>query len=143
MKTAQLANQLAVDEENGMMMLKNIHKGGTVVDQLQVHVTSWSITLILFIITLILTRAGSPKAQKIFHMILRLFLVITLLTGIGLLVTYGFHGIYLIKGALGIILLIFLEMVVTKTRDREPVTIWWIVLIIDVILVAWIGFSHA
>lgn len=112
-------------------------------DQLQVHVSSWSITLILFILTLIFTKVGNAKVQKIFHMILRLFLLITFLTGIGLLVMYGFHGIYLLKGALGIILLIFIEMIVTKTRDREPITIWWIVFIIDIILVGWIGFSNA
>lgn len=111
-------------------------------NQLDVHIYSWSITLILFIITLILT--GKPKPQKIFHMILRLFLLITLLTGIGLLAgVFGFHGIYLLKGALGIILLILIEMVVTKTRDHEPVTLWWIAFAIDIILVGWIGFSHA
>ncbi|HET7580322.1 MAG TPA: DUF1516 family protein [Bacillales bacterium] len=112
-------------------------------NQLDVHIYSWSITFILFIISLILVKADKPKPQKIVHMILRLFLLITLLTGIGLLFTYGFQGIYLLKGALGIILLFLIETVVTRTRDHEGVTIWWIVFIIDIILVAWIGFSHA
>lgn len=112
-------------------------------NQLQVHVDSWTITLILFILSLILVKTGNPKVQKIFHMILRLFLVITLLTGIGLLVSYHFIGIVLLKGALGILLLFLIEMIVIKTRNNERVMMWWFVFIIDIILVGWIGFSVA
>jgi hypothetical protein len=103
-------------------------------------VISWTITLILFIVTLILAKAGKPKPQKIFHMILRLFLVITLLTGIGLVFMWHFYGPSLIKGALGIILLFLLETIVTKTRDHERTGIWWIVFAIDIILVFFYGY---
>lgn len=112
-------------------------------NQLQVHVDSWTITLVLFILSLILIKTGPAKVQKIFHMILRLFLVITLLTGIGLLVSYHFKGIVLLKGTLGIFLLFLIEMVVIKTRNNDRVLFWWFIFIVDIILVGWIGFSVA
>ncbi|HEU5139540.1 MAG TPA: DUF1516 family protein [Bacillales bacterium] len=110
-------------------------------DQVQVHVYSWTITLILFVISLILLKANKPKPQKIFHMILRLFYIITLLTGIGLVFSYGFsNGAALIKGALAIILLFLMETILVKSRDSEKVAIWWIVFIIDIVLVFYYGY---
>lgn len=73
-------------------------------------------------------------------MILRLFLVITLLTGIGLVVSFHFWGPALIKGALGIILLFLLETIVTKTRDHDRTGIWWVAFVIDIVLVFYYGY---
>ncbi|HET7578708.1 MAG TPA: DUF1516 family protein, partial [Bacillales bacterium] len=85
---------------------------------------------------------GKPKPQKIFHMILRLFYIITLLTGIGILFSaYGFsNGAALIKGALAIILLFLMEMILVKTRDSEKSAIWWILFVIDIVLVFYYGY---
>lgn len=108
-------------------------------DQVQIHVASWSLTLALFVVSFILLKADKMKAQKIFHMILRLFLLITFLTGVGIVFSYG-NGDAFIKGALGTLLLILLEMILLKTRDRGNTALLWVVAFIDVILVFIYGY---
>lgn len=108
-------------------------------DQVQIHVASWSLTLALFVVSFILVKAGKMKAAKIFHMILRVFLLITFLTGIGIVFSYNFGAAY-IKGALGILLLIFMEMILLKTRDRGKTALLWVVFFIDIILVFYYGY---
>lgn len=115
------------------------YKGEKNMDQVQVHVASWSITLALFIVSLILIKTGPEKAQKIIHMILRLFLLITFLTGVGIVFAYGFGAAY-IKGALGTLLLIFMEMILLKTRDHDKTALLWVVFAVDIILVFYYGY---
>lgn len=110
-------------------------------DQVQIHVMSWSLTLLLFVISFILLKVNKMKAQKIFHMILRLFYLITLATGIGIVISYNFMGAAMIKGALAIILLIFMELILIKTRDHDKTLIYWLVFAVDIILVFIYGYA--
>lgn len=109
-------------------------------DQVTIHVYSWTITLILFVICFALLKAGKMKPQKIVHMILRLFYILTLLTGIGIIFSYNFMGAALIKGALAIILLILMELLLVKTRDRDNTAFYWILFLIDLVLVFYYGY---
>ncbi|HET7629680.1 MAG TPA: DUF1516 family protein [Bacillales bacterium] len=110
--------------------------------QLQVHIYSWTITLLLFVVVFILAKSGkAPKPQKIIHMILRVFFVLTLLTGIGLVVSYNFASATLIKGALGILLIVLMELITGKARDRERTGWLSAAFIVDLVLVFYFGYG--
>jgi hypothetical protein len=131
---------LALPVENGIMKIGKLHKEVLSLE-LQVHVYSWTITLILFVLSFILVKADKPKPQKILHMILRLFYIITLLTGIGLVVSYNFWGPTLIKGALGILLMVLMEMILVKSRDGERTGWLSLAFVVDILLVFYFGYA--
>ncbi len=48
------------------------------------HVTAWALALILFLVALFLHKSGKAKGFKIVQMILRVFYLLIIGTGIGL-----------------------------------------------------------
>src|SRR5690625_2551945 len=78
------------------------------------HVTSWGVALILFVIALVLLSSGKMKGLKIVHMILRLFFILILITGISLLFYINFPISFIIKGLLAIWLIYTMEMILGK-----------------------------
>jgi hypothetical protein len=110
-------------------------------DQVQIHVATWSIALLLFIVSFVLLKMGQMKGQKITHMILRVFYILVAGTGIGLVVSYNFIGDALIKGILALILLVLMEMILIKGRDRERTGLFWALFIIDLIFVFYYGYG--
>ncbi|MEI3597553.1 MULTISPECIES: YisL family protein [unclassified Oceanobacillus] len=114
---------------------------------LHMHVTSWILGLILFLVALFLYKQGNEKGGKIVHMILRLFYLIIIFTG-----GYLLFDVYLAnfsmpmgaeaitKGLAGIWLIAAMEMLLVKTTKGKPVAGWWAQLIIALILVLVLGY---
>ncbi|TLS37870.1 YisL family protein [Pseudalkalibacillus caeni] len=112
---------------------------------LHAHYTAWVLTLILFFVSYFLLRLGKEKGQKITHMILRLFYILTLISGIVMVVditaAFGFYGPVYIKAALAIWLLTSMEMVLVKGKNGKSTTVYWIQLVIAFALVLFYGYS--
>jgi predicted tellurium resistance membrane protein TerC len=91
-----------------------------------------------------LIKAGKGKAGKILHMIVRLFFVIMLITGAGMLVYWQFAFLFIVKGVLAIVLIYAMEMLLTRTSKGtigQQARIYWIVFITCLVLVALIGYN--
>ncbi|GAB3790002.1 YisL family protein [Virgibacillus kimchii] len=111
------------------------------------HITSWVLALILFIIALVLYNQGKAKPGKILHMILRLVYLLILYTGGDLLAHYfggGEMGALLpeaiVKGLAGIWVIAAMEMILVKNNKGKPVKSVWIQLIIALLITLILGF---
>ncbi len=126
-----------------------IHIGGTRMSPelfnifYQSHIGSWAITVLLFFLSYFLLNKG--KAGKIVHMILRLFYVIMIVTGVGMLFGIGFVLTYVLKGVLALWLIYFMEMILVRTKkgvlDAKQKTYYWIMFTVTLMLVLVIGFG--
>lgn len=107
------------------------------------HGDSWYVTILLFVITIILLKVGVTKAAKILHMILRLFYVIMIFSGVVLLATlWNFALLYVIKGILAIVLIYSMEMILVKTKKGtmgSKAPIYWGLFVVSLVLVALLG----
>ncbi|SDN25056.1 Protein of unknown function [Fictibacillus solisalsi] len=100
----------------------------------QSHTGSWAILIILFLITYF-TR------QKVTLMLQRLFYLIMIVSGVGMLAQLNFPLHYVIKGILAIVLIGVMEMMVARKRKGNPMAAMWIVLIILFALVLLLAYN--
>ncbi|MBO0994606.1 MULTISPECIES: DUF1516 family protein [Bacillaceae] len=109
----------------------------------QSHSGLWEITILLFIISFILLKMGKPKSKKITQMILRLFYVIMIISGLGMLITLNFPWLYVIKGILALWLIWMMELILSKSvvrKENGPSTkSYWTQFIIALVLVVLIA----
>lgn len=110
----------------------------------QSHIGSWAILVLLFFISYFLIRGGAKRGGKIVHMILRLFFVIMVVSGVGLLFGYKFPAVYVVKGILAIILIYAMEMLLVRTGKGtigQKAPTYWAIVIVTLILVLLLGFN--
>ena len=90
------------------------------------HSSAWAITILLFLIAFFLLKGGKAKGGKIVHMILRLFYVIMIVSGVYLLsALWGFATIYIVKGLLAIVLIGLMEMLLGKAKRGQLAKLIW------------------
>ncbi|MCM2675393.1 DUF1516 family protein [Alkalicoccobacillus plakortidis] len=117
----------------------------------QSHAGSWAFLLLFFLAAYFLFRFGKPKASKIIYMIVRLFYIIMLVSGIGMLVfnlnasadigNFVSGNIsFLIKGLLAIMLIGIMEVIMGKTKRRETTGSLWIVFVVLMVAVVALGY---
>ncbi len=110
----------------------------------QSHIGSWAILVLLFLVSYFLLKGGVRKGAKIVHMILRLFFVIMVVTGIGMLFILKFPAMYVVKGILAIILIGAMEMLLTRTSKGtigSKAPMYWVIVIVTLVLVLLLGFG--
>lgn len=105
------------------------------------HVSSWALTLIFFLISYLLLRSGKEKGQKITHMILRLFFILTIITGAGLVIKLNFMLIAIIKMIVALWLIASMELILTKGKKGQPTGGLWIQFLVSIIIVFIIGYG--
>ena len=105
------------------------------------HMTAWFLALVLFFVALGLHKSGKEKGAKIVQMVLRLFYVLILLTGFGLLFSININLMYVLKAAVGLWVIAMLEMILIRTKKNEKASILWVQFIVAVLLVLYLGFS--
>ncbi|MDN4074901.1 DUF1516 family protein [Fictibacillus terranigra] len=101
----------------------------------EMHRGSWAILIVLFLITYF------TKSQKISLMLQRLFYLIMIVSGAGMLVTLNFPLQYVLKGVLAIVLIGVMEMLVARKRKGSPMPMMWIVLIILLAIILMMGYG--
>lgn len=90
------------------------------------HAGSWFFTILLFAISYMMLKKQNMKAQKITHMILRLFFVIMVVTGFGMLIGFNFSLNFVIKGILAFILISLMEMILVRSKKGKETKPLWI-----------------
>lgn len=106
------------------------------------HITTWVLTLILFFVAVGLQKSGNAKGQKIVHMILRLFYLLTFATG-GALVHLMFSAYpiqYILKVVFGILVISFMEMVLVRGKKEKKTTTFWVLLVVALLITLYLGF---
>lgn len=100
------------------------------------HAASWIILVILFVLSLIFKR------QKITPILLRIFYLIMLASGITMLVGYDFPLKPIVKGGLAIVLIGLMEMALGRAKRGGkglPVLIAAVVVVLTVVVL--MGYS--
>lgn len=103
------------------------------------HITSWLITIVLFLIAVSMARRGAGKA-KVVQMVLRLFYLITLATGLMLL-----HGIttisplYWLKALAGLWVIGAMEMVLAAEKKGKRTAAGWTQWIVALVVTLFLG----
>jgi lysylphosphatidylglycerol synthetase-like protein (DUF2156 family) len=114
---------------------------------LHLHVTSWIVGFILFIVAMILIKQGKAKPAKITHMILRLFYLLILFSGAFLLFSVYLANFQMplgaeaiTKGLAGIWLIGAMDMILVKMGKEKSTKGAWIQFVIALILVMVLGY---
>lgn len=104
------------------------------------HITTWVVAIILFFVANSLLKSGKEKPSKIVHMVLRLFYILIIVTGIVIASDiYNFSGEYIGKIILGIVTIGMMEMVLVKSKKGAPTKIFWIIFLVALILTILLG----
>jgi len=105
------------------------------------HITSWVVAIILFITAIVLTKNKNEKPAKVVSMILRLFYLFIIGTGIQLYLlvdpSLGYH----IKALLGILVIVFMELVLAGIKRGKSTKIYWILWLIILVATIYMGFT--
>ncbi|MEH7235533.1 YisL family protein [Bacillus sp. JJ1562] len=105
------------------------------------HITSWVVAIILFVIAAtILNKAGKEKSQKIVKMVLRLFYLFIIATG--LLLLFGgvvIDGEYIGKAILGVLTIGFMEMILARSSKGKQTGVFWALFVVVLVLTIALG----
>lgn len=109
------------------------------------HVGAWVIAFILLFAVVLLHKQSNARAAKIVQMVLRLFYIVILISGILLLWNY-FHGsdyllVALIKSFAGLWLIGAMEMVSVGTAKGQSTRAAWIQVVIAFVITLVLGYQ--
>lgn len=109
-------------------------------DTTHLHITTWVIAVVLFLIAAFMQR--DSKGRKILHMVLRLFYILIIITGLTLFIEWSSSDpmVYGIKFLLGILTIGMMEMVLVRSKKQKPVTMFWALFALFLFATMFIGF---
>jgi len=103
------------------------------------HITSWFIMIILFLIAVSMQRSGAAKAN-IIKMVLRLFYIITIITGLLLLHSIAsISGLYWLKALAGLWVIGAMEMVLVAGKKGKSMAAGWTQWVIALVVTLFLG----
>ena len=106
------------------------------------HITTWVIALILFFVAISLHKNGKTRGLKVVQMILRLFYLLIIATGVGMLFSLSTISVlYWIKAILGVLVIGFFEMVLSKTIKGKSTGVLWTLFVVAFVVVVYLGFK--
>ncbi len=113
------------------------------------HITTWAIGIILFVVVLAFMRnEEKAKVAKITHMVLRLFYVLILLTGLDLFFRFYLDAPWseiseaLVKSLAGVWVIASMEMTLVRGKKGKSTFGGWVQLVIALILTIALGFGR-
>ena len=104
------------------------------------HITTWVIAVVLFLVAAFMHR--DSKGRKIMHMVLRLFYILIIITGLTLFIEWSSSDpmVYGIKFLLGIVTIGMMEMVLVRSKKQKPVTMFWALFALFLFATMFVGF---
>lgn len=105
------------------------------------HITTWVIAIVLFLAAAFMNPAS--KGRKIVHMILRLFYILVIITGLTLFIAHSsFDAMqYGLKFLFGILTIGMMEMVLVRGKKQKPVTLFWVLFAVFLAVTMFYGFK--
>jgi Protein of unknown function (DUF1516) len=86
-------------------------------------------------------RAGKGKAQNKIHLVLRIFYILTVITGMFLVVGYQFWGPSIVKGVVALWLIFSMEMILVRGKKEKIIWPFWLQFMFAFLLVVFYGYS--
>ena len=106
------------------------------------HITTWVIGIILFFVAVTMTNGS--KGQKITHMVLRLFYVFIILTGVALFMAgmdFDMGMLYGFKLIGGVLVIGMMEMILVRMKKQKATTMFWVLLFVFLFITMFLGFK--
>lgn len=113
---------------NNIEVLKRTHEG------------SWLFVAILFFVTVFLYKKSLNKYATISQIILRIFFLLMILSGLGMIIAFNFPLFYTVKGIIAIIMVGFMEVCCGRLAQNTPYSTPFIASTILLIVVILMGF---
>lgn len=106
------------------------------------HITSWVVAFILLFVASAMYGQGKMKPGKIVHMVLRLFYLLLIGSGVALFLDYTNYPTNLfVKLIAGLWAIVAMEMIAVAGSKEKPAGIWWIQLVIAAGVAIYLGFA--
>ena len=108
------------------------------VSSTHIHITTWVVALVLFFIA-----AFASKKLTAVQMILRVFYIFIIISGVALYLEYSeaFGTTYHIKALFGILVIGFMEMILGRKNKGKSLNMFWILFAIVLLVTFYIGLS--
>ncbi|CAM3825250.1 YisL family protein [Alkalicoccus chagannorensis] len=107
------------------------------------HSLFWLVSVVLFVLIAVFYRSGRAKPAKIMHMVLRVFYILLLITGIAMIIMNPYWAT-VVKGMLAFWLIFVMELIATRsgkgTLQGTQKTVFWIQFIVALVVVLIFGF---
>jgi uncharacterized membrane protein SirB2 len=106
------------------------------------HIFSWAVAAILFFIAASMNKSENAKGFKIVHMILRVFYILIIVSGI-ILFTSGatIPASYNIKALFGIIVIGMMEIILIRSKKGKSTGALWAVFVLSFLAAIYMGLS--
>ena len=113
---------------------------GFLTDTTHLHITTWVIGIVLFLAAAFMARES--KGRKIVHMVLRLFYIMIIITGLTLFIEHSSADamMYGLKFLFGIVTIGMMEMVLVRSKKQKPVTMFWALFAVSLFVTMFLGF---
>ncbi|AIE59300.1 YisL family protein [Bacillus methanolicus] len=106
------------------------------------HITAWFLALVLFFIALGLHKSGKAKGFRVVQMILRVFYILIVATGVWMLTSISTISLlYILKSAVGLWVIAMLELILIRTAKQQRTSTLWIQFVVAFLLVLYLGFK--
>ncbi|OIK09458.1 hypothetical protein BIV60_23850 [Bacillus sp. MUM 116] len=106
------------------------------------HITAWLVALILFFVALSLNKSGKEKGAKIVQMVLRVFYLLIIATGVMLLTRVAhIDWKYTLKAVAGLWVIGTLEMILSRFKNNRRTSVFWIQFVVAFALALYLGFA--
>jgi len=105
------------------------------------HILTWVVGIILFLVAA--SMAKGSKGRKITHMILRLFYVLIIVSGLIMFIKHmtADSMLYGIKFVAGIVTIGMMEMVLVRSSKGKPTSMFWILFAVFLFITMFLGFK--
>ena len=114
---------------------------GFLTDTTHLHITTWVVGIVLFLVAAFMHR--DSKGRKIVHMITRLIYVLIIITGLTLFIEHSSYEamLYGLKFLFGLLTIGMMEMVLVRGKKQKPVTIFWALFAVFLLVTLFLGFK--
>ena len=110
-------------------------------DTTHLHITTWVVALALFFAAVVM--GTESKGRKIVHMVLRLFYILIIITGLALFIAWSSADAmqYGIKFLFGVLTIGMMEMVLVRGKKQKPTTLFWVLFAVFLFVTMFFGFK--
>lgn len=110
-------------------------------DTTHLHITTWVIAILLFLGAAFMNPES--KGRKIVHMVLRLFYILIIITGLALFIEWSSSDAmqYGMKFLFGVLTIGMMEMVLVRSKKQKSVTLFWVLFAVFLFVTMFFGFK--
>ena len=110
-------------------------------DTTHLHITTWVIAILLFLAAAFMNPES--KGRKIVHMVLRLFYILVIITGLALFIEWSSSDAmqYGLKFLFGLLTIGMMEMVLVRGKKGKSVTLFWVLFAVFLVVTMFYGFK--